>query len=327
MRPAPPRLLVALFTALPLLACVSAYQERDATATPELRRGAAASPTSRAAGAAPLATGTPGRLAPAPPAPTLEAADPASLRTDAALQKALVDLLGPEAEHYGVYAKELRGNRGAAINPDKVFNAASTFKVEIMFEVYRQRDLGLLRFDELIEVNEYYAQFDLGTLPVEVGQSLNLAEALFYMMSVSDNVSAVLLQDRVGAGNVNKTMAALGLKTTGLFPEGLPATAGDFGLLLEAIAVSQEVAPATRLDMIELMTSESRDNGLVAGLPRGTRVAHKTGNWPDATHDLGIVDSPAGPYVIVVLCDLGYQPTLTRAISEAVYRHLGEAPR
>jgi beta-lactamase class A len=204
-----------------------------------------------------------------------------------------------------------------------VFNAASTFKVEIMFEIYRQRDLGLLRFDELIEVNEYYAQFDLGTLPVEVGDSMSIAEALFYMMSVSDNVSAVLLQDRAGAGNINKTMQALGLETTGLFPEGLPATAGDFGLLLEAIAASEDVSAATRRDIIELMASESRDNGLVAGLPRGTRVAHKTGNWPDATHDVGIVEAPAGVYVIVVLCDLGYQPTLTRAISETVYQHLG----
>ncbi|HXH22408.1 MAG TPA: serine hydrolase [Dehalococcoidia bacterium] len=327
MRPALPRMLVPLLPALALLACVAPDPSAAPTSTPELYRGPVASPTARLPVTGPLATWEAGRRPPAPPAPTAEPATPTPLRADAALQRALQELLGPEAEHYGVYAKELRGSRGAAINATKVFNAASTFKVEVMFEVYRQRDLGLLKFDELLEVNAYYAGFDLGTLPVEVGDSMSIAEALFYMMSVSDNVSAVLLQDRVGASNINKTMTALGLKSTGLFPEGLPATAEDFGLLLEAIAASEDVPESTRREMLDLMASESRDNGLVAGVPRGTRVAHKTGNWPDATNHVGIVQAPAATYVIAILCDLGYQPTLIRAISETVYRHLGQAAR
>jgi beta-lactamase class A len=58
--------------------------------------------------------------------------------------------------------------------------------------------------------------------------------------------------------------------------------------------------------MAGLLLSQTVNDRIPALLPAGTRVAHKTGNWSNATHDAGIVFSPAGSYVIVVLTDYGY---------------------
>jgi beta-lactamase class A len=271
----------------------------------------------------PDANGTPaGRLPQQAAAPTPEPVAPASFTPDPALQKQLETLLGDQAEHYGVYVKDLATGKGAALNPGKVFNAASLFKVEVMYEVFRQRALDLLKFDELLEVTPYYADFDLGTRQVGIGQSESIAEALFYMMSISDNISAVLLQDRAGAGNINTTMSALGLQVTGLFTEALPATAEDFGVLMEAIARNPDVDDDSRTQMFDLLTSETIDNGIVAGVPKGTKVAHKTGNWSDATNDAGIVFGPRGNYVIVVLSDTDHDPSGTMSVSDLVYRYL-----
>jgi beta-lactamase class A len=327
MRPGiPPTLapLVAFALLSAIAACAAPNPVIFATATPGLYTGPVEAHTP-----APTvlvnALRTPvTRLTPQGFVPTPGAARPAGYVLDALLQRRLLEVLGQDADHYGVYVKNLKTGRGAAVNPDKVFNAASLFKIEVMWEVFRQRDAGALRFDELLVVNEYYAQFDLGTLPVEVGQSLSIAEALFYMMSISDNVSAVLLQDRVGSSNVNAAMAALGLKSSGLFPEGLPATAADFGLLLEAIARDES---ESNRQMVELLARERIDNGLLAGVPRNVPVAHKTGNWSDATNDAGIIFAPAGTYVLVVLSDLGYQSTKTRLLSEAVYALFEEPAR
>ena len=66
------------------------------------------------------------------------------------------------------------------------------------------------------------------------------------------------------------------------------------------------MSPAASSDMLNLMSREVIDNGLLAGLPRGVPVAHKTGNWSDATHDVGIVFAANGPYVFVALCANGY---------------------
>jgi beta-lactamase class A len=320
-----PRLLACLplaVCAVLAAACVAAkLPEGTATplslATPRATTGLSTLPTPN-----PTATAV-GRLPPQDLAPTAAPEKPSTVTIDKELQRLLEALLADQAEHYGVYVKDLTTGKGAAVNPDRVFNAASLFKVEVMYEVFRQKALGLLSFDELLEITPYYAEFDLGTLRFEVGQSESIAEALYYMMSVSDNVSAVLLQDRAGARNINATMAALGLESSGLFPEGIPATAGDFGLLLEAIMKNEDVDDDSRKQMLELLQSETIDNGVVAGVPKGTKVAHKTGNWSDATNDAAIVFAPKGAYVLVVLSDLDHDSSGTRRVSELVYGYLG----
>ena len=158
-----------------------------------------------------------------------------------------------------------------------------------MYEVFHQRALGLLSFDERLLVTPYYVGFDLGTLRVEVCQTLSISEALGYMMSISDNTSAVLLQDRVGAGNINRSLEALGLTTTRLLSDDLPTTAADMAVLMEMIARGKAVDAEASQEMVNLLASEEIDNGLRAGVPEGTLVAHKTGNWSNATHDAGIV--------------------------------------
>jgi beta-lactamase class A len=313
-------LLACVLGAVLTAACVAVKEPAGlgtpaALVTPHATTGLSTLPT-------PNATATAvGRLPTQAPAPTAPPESAPIFLPDAGLQRDLERLIGDQEDHYGVYLKDLTTGKGAAVNADKVFNAASVFKLEVLYEVFRQRALGLLSFDELLEITPYYATFDLGTLKLEAGQSESIAEALFYMTSVSDNVSAVLLQDRAGAGNINATMAALGLKATGLFTEGIPATAEDLGVLLEAIAKGPGVDDESREQMIELLTHETFDNGVVAGVPKGTKVAHKTGNWSDATNDAAIVFAPRGQYLLVVLSDTDHDSSVIKAVSELVYQH------
>jgi beta-lactamase class A len=255
------------------------------------------------------------------PVPTPSHYEPVPLQEDAALEARLREVLGDEVDLYGVVVKSLDDGRGATINPEKVFYAASLFKVAVMYEVFHQRSLGLLSFDERLLVTPYYAGFDLGTLPVEVCQTLSVREALGYMMSVSDNTSAVLLQDRVGSANINRSLEALGLTTTRLLPDDLPTTAADMALLMEMIARGQAVDAGASQEMVNLLASEEIDNGLRAGVPEGTLVAHKTGNWSNATHDAGIVYSPAATYVIAVLSEKAYETELTAEVSRVVWEY------
>ena len=255
------------------------------------------------------------------PVATPSSYEPLPLQEDAALEARLREALGDEVDSYGVVVKSLDDGRGALINPDKVFYAASLFKVSVMYEVFRQRALGLLSFDERLLVTPYYAGFDLGTLRVDVCQTLSISEALGYMMSISDNTSAVLLQDRVGAGNINRSLEALGLTTTRLLPDDLPTTAADMALLLEMIARGKALDAEASQEMVNLLASEEIDNGLRAGVPEGTLVAHKTGNWSNATHDAGIVYSPGTTYVIAILSEKPYETVLTAKLSAAVFEY------
>jgi len=342
------RLAVALALALLLAACGIAIEEE---ATPEpgqsvvVVRPTPGTPAATGERVTPSSTGTPTCYQPTPQEPAIEGTpvepseritspgavptpspyEPLPLQEDAALEARLREVLGDDAEAYGVVVKSLDDGRGAVINPDKVFYAASLFKVAVMYEAFHQRALGLLSFDERLLVTPYYAGFDLGTLPVEVCQTLSVGEALGYMMSISDNVSAVLLQDRVGAGNINRSLAALGLTATRLLSDDLPTTAADMALLMEMIAQGKAVDAGASQEMVNLLASEELDNGLRAGVPEGTLVAHKTGNWTNATHDAGIVYSPGAAYVIAVLSEKAYETRLTTEVSRVVWEYYNGA--
>jgi beta-lactamase class A len=141
------------------------------------------------------------------------------------------------------------------------------------------------------------------------------------MLSVSDNAAAVLLQDLAGSSNVNTAIEDLGLRDSGLYEDGLPVTARDLALLMEAIAVGEAISPEASADMVRLLDHDVFENGLVAGVPEGTLVARKTGNWSDATHVAGIVYAPFGPYVFVALTRNGYETAVIEALSRATYAY------
>jgi beta-lactamase class A len=78
--------------------------------------------------------------------------------------------------------------------------------------------------------------------------------------------------------------------------------------------------------MLSLLQQEWFDDGIPAGVPAEAVVAHKTGSYTDATHDVGLVWGPAGPYVIAVLTDRSYDWTAIRDISRAVWEYFAANP-
>jgi beta-lactamase class A len=260
------------------------------------------------------ATATPIRIAhpedvPALPSPTparTPVPTPPRPRIDAELERLVRDRLGADASHYAVVIEDLNDGRAITIDADRIFCAASLFKLEVMYEVFHQRDAGVLDFGEEYVASDYYAGFDLGPHRVQACARVSVGDLLSAMMSVSDNIAAVMLQDGAGAGNINAAMAALGLERTRLTEDGtLPATASDLALVIEAIARGEAVSRAASKAMANLMATEEFNDRIPAHLPAGTLVEHKTGNWDDATHDAGIVHGKKGTYVMVLLSDMG----------------------
>src|SRR3954462_11232957 len=141
-----------------------------------------------------------------PPAPALEAR----------VQK-LIDASGGEVAG-GM--RTLDGKAKLRIDPDKSFHAASTMKVPIMIELFRQAEAGTLSLDEPLPVrNEFHSIVDGSVYPLSVGadsdkevyarigKTMTLRELCEAMITVSSNFAANLLIERVGAESVRKTVA------------------------------------------------------------------------------------------------------------------------
>jgi beta-lactamase class A len=297
---------------------------RAATITPTPSvLGAVASPSA--------ATGTPTR-SPAvvslawiagqreiPPLPPFAPAHP-----DAGLANALNEALRDTPGKISVVVHNLQDGRHAAVNENEVHYAASLFKLGILYEVYRQRDAGLIDLGTLITLEAKYAEHNLGTmedLGLIAGDMISIGDAARAMAVHSDTPTGVLLQDTVGCKLADETLAGLGIHTTRFCNRELPATAADMTTLMIAVAGSVGVSEASRNEMLSLLAQEYYRGGIIAGLPEGAAVAHKSGSYSGATHDVAVVWGPAGPYVIAVLTDQPGNWATIAKISAAVWAY------
>lgn len=267
--------------------------------------------------------GAPLRLVPTGSPPALSRYQPSPLAGDPGLERVVRNAIRGEEQHIAVVVKNLDDNRGTAIDSGRRFYAASLYKTWVLAEAFHQRAAGLLSFGERYRVTDFYESQALNEGELSACDEVSVEDALARMMRVSDNVAANLMLDRVGAGNVNRAMSGLGLTDSGFAPDGsMPTTAADMALLLEATQRGRVVSGQVSGEMLLFLGLESIDDRLPALLPAQTRIAHKTGNWDDATHDAGIIFSPGATYVIVVLTDYGYEDdgaSLIARLSKAVY--------
>jgi len=226
------------------------------------------------------------------------------------LMQRMMEVVADDPDTYAFYVKDMRTGRTVFHNADRVFYSASMFKLWVMLEVYWQESLGLFGWDDELIITPYYDTFGLSPRETKLCQVITVREAVRYMMTYSDNAAAVLLQDLVGAPNINATLESLGLVGSQV-TEDLPLMAIDLGLMFEAMAKGELISPEASQSMIYVLTHDIFDNGASEGLPEDVAFARKTGNWSNAVHEGGIVFEPKGPYVLVLLSEGGSRPVLT----------------
>jgi len=115
----------------------------------------------------------------------------------------------------GVSVKNLDTGESADISGDKLFPTASTFKVPVLVEFYRQVDNGALSLDENVILRKDDLVPGSGVLKeLTPGMTITLSDLLKLMMIVSDNTATDLVLREVGMENINNTLKELGLKKT-----------------------------------------------------------------------------------------------------------------
>ncbi len=110
------------------------------------------------------------------------------------------------------------------------------------------------------------------------------------------------------------------------------ATPEGYVALLSRIGRGEALDAANSALLLDIMQRCATGRGrLRAGLPRGTRIAHKTGTLrPHVTNDAGIVTLPGGGQVVIVVLlrespqDLAAQERAIAAAGRAVYRHFSQ---
>ena len=262
------------------------------------------------------------------------------------LRAQLRQIIESSGAEVAVAYRTLDGRTEVLLDADKRFHAASTMKLPVMIELFRQARARKLSLDDSLPVrNEFRSIVDGSPYKLSaaadsetevyaaVGKTMTLRHLCDLMITVSSNFAANLLIEKLGVENIRRTVRALG--ATGMqvlrgvedqkaFDKGLSNTTTARGLmvLLDRIAHRRAVDPQADADMIEILKRQKFNDAIPAGVPAGTSVAHKTGDITGSHHDAAIVYAPR-PYVLVLLVrgitDQKKSGALMADLSRAVY--------
>jgi len=231
------------------------------------------------------------------------------------------------AQAVGRYYRSLARPDSVLIGANLRFHAASTMKVPVMIQIFRDADAGLLTQDDSLVVHATFpslvdgSPFDVdraddsdSTLYLRLGGKASVRELLELMITRSSNLATDILIERVGAPRAQASARALGawsiqvlrgVEDGKAYRAGLnnTTTARDLGALLAAIAQQRAATSAACDAMLAILERQEFNEGIPLGVPPGTRIAHKTGWIGEVVyHDAAIVyPSDAGSYVLVVL--------------------------
>jgi beta-lactamase class A len=236
----------------------------------------------------------------------------------------------------GVAILDLTDGRILLRNADRVFPTASSIKIAILLELYRQDQearsgaKGKAKLDDLytfdpknlVEDSQIMAGLTVGVTRVT---NRDLAQ---FTVAVSDNAAANVLIDRVGMQNVNATLRNLGLTKTMLRRKMMDiaaarrgdenvATPQEMTRLLEMIYKGKVLNKELNDQFIKQLKTLKKDNYLSYELPADVELADKPGSLDGVRNDLGIVFAPNRPFAITVMTAYDRdEKAAERAISE-----------
>jgi beta-lactamase class A len=216
--------------------------------------------------------------------------------------------------HPSVVIKDLDMGWEIDFNKDKLVPSASLVKIPIMlscFYAVEEKKIGLkdtlyLKASEKVEGSKV-----LGAKPV--GSVFTIEELLEPMITQSDNTATNLLINYVGFDAFNTYFKKIGLKNTNLArkmldfkerKEGVEnyTTAEDMTFVLEELYRSNFVNKEVSKKCLLLLGQQKINDRIPRKLPKdGTFVAHKTGLERHICHDVGIVYTQKGNFLICVL--------------------------
>lgn len=245
---------------------------------------------------------------------------------------------------------DLETGESVSINEDSVFHAASTMKIPVMIEVLRRAQAGSFSLDQgILLVNQFASIVDGSPYSLDasddgdtalyerIGERVPVRELMRRMITRSSNLATNQLIALTGAQNVTATARTLGaskiqvlrgVEDQKAFDRGMinTTTSADLAVLLLAIERGHALSPASSAEMREILLAQEFNTKIPAGLPAGTRVAHKTGEITAVSHDAAVVYPAARrPYVLVVLTrglrESAQSSALIADISRLVWRH------
>lgn len=217
----------------------------------------------------------------------------------------------------GVAAVDLKSGKSVSLRGDERFPMGSVFKLPVALEFLRRVDRKEFNLGESVTIP--VSTFAPGFSPIRDHANgkpvtLTYGEILAAMLRDSDNTAADFLLPKCGGGKrVTQRLRELGIRNIRVdrsereMANDLSAKGGVAryaadprdtatpNAAIELLRLVQRggegLSPTSHALVLKLMSKTGTGaKRIKAGLPPGTRFAHKTGTMPGTANDIGIID-------------------------------------
>jgi beta-lactamase class A len=213
----------------------------------------------------------------------------------------------------GVAIVDLTDGHKYLLHANDVFAQASSIKICVLAELYRQAQQGKLKLTEPYTVNaaDLVPDSDIMSGLTPGVTRITLRDLATMMVAVSDNSATNVLIDRVGMDNVNAFLKAQGLRETKLRRKMMDLKAAGEGRenvstpnemlgLLEALYRGQILNQEMTADFFKVLSTH-KESFIPRDLPDDLKIANKPGELEGVRNDSGVIFVDKRPYILCVM--------------------------
>ncbi|SEW52720.1 serine hydrolase [Chitinophaga arvensicola] len=230
---------------------------------------------------------------------------------DHKLEKGLKELIAGFNGDIGIYVRNLKTGRYAAIHADSIFPTASIVKIPILVGIFDKMERNELTYHQPLLYRDSIKYGGSGLMQFfKDSTATELSVLLALMMSYSDNTASIWNQSLAGGGQrINELMAQYGLNVTRvnsrtpgradiwkIYGWGM-TTPREMAELVVKIRNGEVISKAASERMYRLMTHGYYDEGALSRIPPYVQAAHKTGSVDESRSEVVLVNAPHGDYV------------------------------
>jgi beta-lactamase class A len=213
----------------------------------------------------------------------------------------------------GLAIVDLTDGRKYLLHENDVYPQASSIKICVLAELYRQAQQGKLKLTDMYTVSAADLVQDsdiMGGLTPGVTQ-ITLRDLATMMVAVSDNSATNVLIDRVGMDNVNAFLSSQGLRDTHLRRKMMDlkaagegreniSTPNEMAKLLQALYQGKILNKEMTDDFFKVLATH-KDSWIPRNLPDDLKIADKPGALEGVRNDSGVIFVDKRPYILCVM--------------------------
>lgn len=221
----------------------------------------------------------------------------------------------------GIYISDLKGNV-ITKDADEPFETASTIKTYILACLFEQIEKGKASLeDHLTYCKSHFIDGSGVFRSLSFGATLSVKDVATLMIIVSDNIATNMMIEYLGIDTINKSIHDLGCEHTVLhnpidfyqYDRLGTTTPRDYAGMFERLAKGELISQAASEQMLKIFKQQHYNSMLTKYFPAyfldsedtGDEeliwVASKSGSMDACRNDGGIVSTPYGSYVIVLM--------------------------